>query len=52
VLVHNSDQTTYAAQSNLEADDSEDMITHPWLDDFFSDFANGQYIRNSRPWLT
>lgn len=52
VLVHNSEQTTYAAQTSLEADDSDDLINHPWLDDFFADFANGQYIRNNRPWLT
>lgn len=29
VLVHNSDQTTYAAQFSLEADGSEDVINHP-----------------------
>lgn len=52
VLVHDSDQTTYAAQSSIEADDSEQEINHPWLDEFFTDFVDGQYIRNQRPWLT
>lgn len=52
VLVHNSDQTTYAAQTSLEADDSEEDINHPWVKDFFTDFHDGQYIRNNRPWLT
>ena len=52
VLVHNSDQTTYAAQTSLEADTSNEEINHPWLEEFFSDFVNGQYIRNKRPWLT
>jgi len=52
VLVHDSDQTTYAAQTSLEADTSDEEINHPWLEEFFSDFINGQYIRNKRPWLT
>lgn len=52
VLVHDSDQTTYAAQTSLEADTNDEEINHPWLEEFFSDFVNGQYIRNKRPWLT
>jgi len=52
VLVHNSDQTTYAAQTSLEIDPSNEEIEHPWLDEFFNDFVDGQYIRNQRPWLT
>lgn len=52
VLVHNSDQTTYAAQTSLEADSTDQEISHPWLDEFFTDFIDGEYIRNKRPWLT
>jgi heat shock protein HspQ len=52
VLVHNSDQTTYAAQTSLEADPNEQEISHPWLDEFFTNFIDGEYIRNQRPWLT
>jgi len=52
VLVHDSEHTTYAAQTSLETDDSDENINHPWINDFFSDFTNGQYIRNNRPWLT
>ena len=52
VLVHDSDQSTYAAQTSLEADINTAEIKHPWLDEFFSDIIDGQYIRNQRPWLT
>jgi len=52
VLVHNSDQTTYAAQTSLESDSEAQEISHPWLDEFFTDFIDGEYIRNQRPWLT
>lgn len=52
VLVHDSDQSTYAAQTSLEADTSTEEINHPWLEEFFSDFVDGEYIRNQRPWLT
>ena len=50
VLVDGSDQITYAAQSSLLADDSDDQITHPLLPHFFSEFKNGQYTRNDTPW--
>ncbi|MBT3605434.1 MAG: heat shock protein HspQ [Candidatus Latescibacteria bacterium] len=52
VLVHDSDQSPYAAQTSLEADTSTEEINHPWLEEFFSDFVGGEYIRNQRPWLT
>ncbi len=46
VLVHQSEQSTYVAEQNLEPDDSVDPIDHPMLENFFSKFDNGRYIRN------
>ncbi|MCH6565116.1 MAG: heat shock protein HspQ [Proteobacteria bacterium] len=46
VLVHLSEQSTYVAEQNLEPDDSVDPIDHPMLENFFSKFDNGRYIRN------
>ena len=43
VLVDGSDQETYVAQRNLEADTSAEAITHPNLKNHFSGFENGQY---------
>lgn len=45
VLVHGSDHSTYVAEQNLEPDDSDDPIMHPMLDQFFSRFVNGKYVR-------
>jgi heat shock protein HspQ len=50
VLVHGTATVTYAAQENLELDTCREAIDHPLLDAFFSDFQNGCYVRNSRPW--
>jgi len=50
VLVHDSDQMTYAAQSSLEEDPSDEQVVHPLVSHFFSDFHDGQYIRNDTPW--
>jgi len=50
VLVHNSMQVTYAAQSNLDVDDSAEEVTHPYVAYFFSEFRDGKYIRNDQPW--
>lgn len=50
VLVHASDKVTYAAQTSLEADDCGRQIKHPLEKAFFSDFKDGRYIRNERPW--
>ncbi len=46
VLVHQSEQSTYVAEQNLEPDDSVEPIDHPMLENFFSKFDNGRYIRN------
>lgn len=50
VLVHESQQVTYAAQSSLEPDNSELPIDHPLVSEFFLEFWEGRYIRNDRPW--
>lgn len=50
LLVHRHDHTTYAAQSNLEADASGEPIEHPLLQHFFDGFEGGVYLRNERQW--
>ena len=50
VLVHQSAQTTYAAEENLEPDPRPDGIEHPLLELFFDAFQDGCYVRNDRPW--
>ncbi len=48
VLVHDSDQTTYVAQQNLERDIAATPIIHPLIQHFFSSFEDGRYVRGSR----
>ena len=43
VLVNDSDQETYVAQRNLEADNTGIAINHPAIEIHFSGFDNGQY---------
>lgn len=50
VLVHDSMQVTYAAQSNLESDETGDEVVHPYVPYFFSEFRDGEYVRNDQPW--
>ena len=50
VLVHMSNQVTYAAQASLQADPSSREVIHPFLKFFFASFEDGFYSRNSRPW--
>ena len=50
VLVHDASNSTYAAETNLEADPSEEEINHPLIDRFFYRFENGFYVRNDQPW--
>ena len=45
VLVHESDQSTYVAEQNLEADDVLEPINHPMVEHFFSRFDHGRYVR-------
>lgn len=50
VLVDGSSSCTYAASENLLADASGLPIAHPLLPHFFSEFADGRYVRNAEPW--
>ncbi|MFQ5479433.1 MAG: heat shock protein HspQ [Candidatus Binatia bacterium] len=43
VLVHDSDELTYVAERNLEADDSGDPVEHPELSRYFGKFRGGVY---------
>jgi heat shock protein HspQ len=45
VLVHGSVHSTYVAEQNLEPDDSVEPVVHPMLEQFFSKFDNGKYVR-------
>lgn len=44
VLVDGSRQETYVAQRNLEADEDLSSISHPLVDQLFTDFKEGSYI--------
>ena len=46
VLVHDATHTTYVAERNLEADDSDEPVTHPMLGHFFSRYEGGRYVRD------
>ncbi|MDP3980567.1 MAG: heat shock protein HspQ [Chlamydiota bacterium] len=50
LLVHGSNHTTYAAQSNLVRDYSTEKIQNPLIKQFFLSFENGKYVRNNQPW--
>lgn len=47
ILVHDSDEMTYVAERNLDADVTGDPVDHPMLYQFFDDFRDGSYS-NSR----
>lgn len=49
VLVHNATHTTYVAEQNLEADQSDDPVRHPMIKEIFDGFENGRYIAHRRP---
>jgi len=46
VLVDGSAATTYVAERNLEADDSDEPVRHPLVEHFFSGFRDGRYVPN------
>ena len=50
VLVDGTQQVTYAAQTSLAEDDSDEQVVHPLVPHLFSSFENGQYVRNDTPW--
>lgn len=43
VLVHNAGHETYVAERNLEADNSNEPIRHPLIDELFDGYDNGIY---------
>ena len=48
VLVHDSAQTTYVAQQNLERDIAATPVNHPLIHEFFSTFEHGRYTRGDK----
>ncbi len=48
VLVHDSVDSTYVAEQNLEGDSSPDAINHPMIDLFFSELRDGHYVHNEK----
>ena len=48
VLVDGSNHATYVAERNLELDDQLQPIKHPLLDNYFSGFKDGKYLRIGR----
>ena len=50
VFVDGSMTTTYVAESNLEEDPSGEEVNHRLVPHYFSDFADGRYVRNDRQW--
>lgn len=48
VLVEGNDSTTYVAERNLERDSSGKPINHPAVDELFSRFENGRYVRETQ----
>jgi len=48
VLVHGSIHSTYVAEQNLGPDDSVEPIVNPMLEQFFSKFDNGKYVRKEK----
>ncbi len=50
VLVDGSTLITYAAQSNLAADEQGQPVHHPLVNHFFNGFDRGRYQRNDEPW--
>ena len=50
ILVDETEEITYVAESNLVADEEPKEIVHPLVSYFFSEFIEGTYIRNENPW--
>jgi len=50
ILVSDSDQVTYPAQSSLIPDESCQEVIHHFIPIFFDGFKDGHYIRNQTPW--
>lgn len=48
VLVEGSDNTTYVAERNLEHDRSRKPIDNPMVNEYFTRFENGRYVRDTQ----
>jgi len=48
VLVHQSTNSTYVAEQNLESDSRAEPIVHPMLNLFFSELRDGRYQNNEK----
>ena len=46
VLVEDSDNATYVAERNLERDPKGQPIDNPLVDELFTRFENGRYVRD------
>jgi heat shock protein HspQ len=44
VLVHGATHSTYVAEQNLQSDASEEPISHPMIEHFFTGFEGGRYV--------
>lgn len=50
VLIDSAHQVTYAAETSLAEDETQEPIDHPLVPLFFRGFENGRHLRNKRPW--
>ena len=50
VLIDGSNAVSYAAQTSLEEDPSDQPVHHPLVTHLFERFDQGWYERNDRPW--
>lgn len=50
VLVHGSEQVTYAAENSLADDATKEPVDHPLIREFFTLQVDGTYRRNDRYW--
>ncbi len=48
VLVHETINSTYVAEQNLEPDPSGKEIHHPMIKSFFTDLRNGRYVSDEK----
>ena len=48
VLVDGASHITYVAEQNLESDGSAEPVGHPLVNQFFTRFEGGRYLRDNR----
>jgi heat shock protein HspQ len=47
VLPHGAQHQTYVVERNLEADESGLAVQHPLVEHYFTNFADGRYVRDT-----